>query len=102
MLGTRLGRPTMQRADPTAKATLVSGCHLPGHTPPAPEGVPAVGPMLAPDSAATKEKRGTGRESSQLAAEASRRGHVGPEAKGVGGLLCTCAGCGGLGSNRAS
>lgn len=43
MLGTRLGRPTAQRAGLETKATLLSDCHLPGHSPPTQGRVLAIG-----------------------------------------------------------
>lgn len=71
-------------------------------SPPAQESVPAVGPRLAPDSAA-RGKRGTGGESKQPArCRGLSQGQVRPEAERMGSQLCARSGGGaGSRSNRA-
>lgn len=56
MLGTRLGRPTVQKAGLEAKADLLSDCHLPGHSPPAQGGVLAIGAQTGTGQSSTRGK----------------------------------------------
>ena len=58
MLGTRLGRPTVQKAGLEAKAALLSDCHLPGHSPLAQGGVLAIGAQTGTGQSSTRGNQG--------------------------------------------
>ena len=84
MLGTRLGRPTVQRAGLETKATLLSDSHLPGHSPPTQGGVPAIGVQTGAGWSSTRENQGNWERLQPACCQGlAKRTEIGLEAEGL-------------------